>query len=172
MGKAVAEGIGAGRPRKPTAMHRLNGNPGKRALPKEGEEPAPANAKKGAPPPYWLDNYAKTAWKHLQPMLVDMRVYTEADRYALELLVQAYAEYRRACDAIRIQGPTIWVETKAGGYMMPDPAIRERNDAWRRCMGALSHFGLTPASRARIQVLPKEEEGDPFAEFDKPKGVG
>lgn len=124
------------------------------------------------PAPDWMDAIAAAAWDRLFPLLEDMRVITAADWMALELLCQAYAEYRDAVERIRKQGPSIWVETKSGGYMMPNPAIRERNDAWRRVLAGLIHFGLTPSSRARIQVLPKDDEGDPFAEFDKPKGVG
>lgn len=217
-----------GRPPTPTALHKLRGNPGKRARNDREPEP-PAFAVVGrtwvwrrptlahvlvaltvgtacrrpvagwevgsAPPvgarackrcmaavsgqpiarvpaPEWVDPIAATAWDRLFPLLEDMRVITAADWMALELLCQAYAEYRDAVERIRNTGTTIWVETKSGGYMMPNPAIRERNDAWRRVLTGLMHFGLTPSSRARIQVLPKEDEGDPFAEFDKPKGVG
>jgi len=64
----------AGKP-KPTKLKIVEGNPGKRPLPKNEPEP-----KVVAPPmPKTLDKYSKKAWKRLEPILLRNGLLTEAD---------------------------------------------------------------------------------------------
>ena len=68
----------AGRKPKPTAVKKLEGNPGKRKL--NTKEPNPG---KGMPDcPAWLLPEAKTEWIRLSEKLNQMGVLTEIDRSA------------------------------------------------------------------------------------------
>lgn len=151
----------AGRKAVPTALRLIRGNPGKRPLPKH--EP---RARLVAPdPPKRLQPVARSMWKELVPVLFRMRVLTEADLRALELICEAWAEYRQAQLIIAKQGA--WYETinESGGKMIRShPALVDRADAWRRAKAGLVEFGLTPASRTKVTAAP-EDAHDPLQEF-------
>ena len=69
----------AGRKPKPTAIKKLEGNPGKRKL--NTKEPIPA---KGMPEcPQWLLAEAKKEWERLADLMNQMGVLTEVDMVAL-----------------------------------------------------------------------------------------
>lgn len=119
-----------GRPRTPTNLRILQGNPGKRPLPKD--EPKP---KLGGDPPAWLTVAGRKEWDGLAPMLERLRVLTEADVDALAQLCEAQAELKAGI---------------AEG--------RFRSELWRCIMAMQARFGLTPADRARIKTVPKEPE--------------
>ena len=76
----------AGRKPKPTAVKKLEGNPGKRKLNKN--EPVPA---KGMPEcPDWLLPEAKAEWERLCEKLSDMGVLTEIDMAAFAAYCQSF----------------------------------------------------------------------------------
>ena len=124
-------------------------------------------AEAGAPAcPAWLSPKAKRAWKEIVGILGGMKILAKADRKALEMLCDAYAEYRDARAVVSKQGATYEAETVAGGTMIrPRPEVAIAADAWRRVKGMLTEFGLTPASRSRVHVPEKGENKSPFAEF-------
>lgn len=158
-----------GRPRKPTALKVLQGNPGKRALPKN--EPKPTVAESNAPE--WLDEYAQEVWQQVSPLLVGMRVLTEADAPALVLLASAWSDWRRADEVIQRLGTSFEVkewdknteEFVVVGYRRR-PEVAERSDSWRRVRLALSDFGMTPAARSKVTMASDEREAeDPVAKW-------
>lgn len=151
----------AGRPPKPTALKLLQGNPGKRPLPRNEPQP-PAGAVK---PPTWLRGRARRLWRQIAPLLGEMRVLTTSDTQALGLLCDALAEYVVAREVIRQHGMTYECTTTSGGTMIRTrPEVAIAADAWRRANTMLQQFGLTPSSRAKVQAAP-EEETDPFEEL-------
>ena len=82
----------AGRKPKPTALKKLEGNPGKRKL--NTKEPVPA---KGMPDcPKWLLPEAKEEWKRLCQKLSEMGVLTEIDMAAFAAYCQSYARWKEA----------------------------------------------------------------------------
>ena len=160
-----------GRPPKPTALKILEGNPGKRALPKE--EP---HGTQGAPEmPRGLSKRAKTAWGALAPALEGLKVITHEDRMALELLCEAYAEWRSATSIIQRRGHTFTsrkvLGEKADGtliiseYVQVRPEVAIQQNAWKRVLSGLQEFGLTPAARVRVKVVPTKEAADPLAQL-------
>ena len=91
-----------GRPGKPTQLKVVEGTLRKDRI--NASEPTP---KAVAPVmPGWLSPKSKTAWKDLSLTLLDIRVLTVADRKALELLCDAYGEWRDARDVIKKSGMT------------------------------------------------------------------
>lgn len=82
----------AGRKPKPTAVKKLEGNPGKRKL--NTKEPVPG---KGMPDcPKWLLPDAREEWKRLSEKLNQMGVLTEIDRSAFAAYCQSYARWKEA----------------------------------------------------------------------------
>lgn len=151
----------AGRKPLPTQMHVLHGNPGKRA--RNAKEPKP---RPGLPPvPKHLSPRAKAAWKRIGPELVAMNVMSLADGPALELLCDAYAEWRHARDLVDQEGATYETETENGRIIRANPAVAIASDAWRRIRAMLAEFGLTPSSRSRVSMLSGSEDVDPFDAF-------
>ena len=120
----------AGRKPKPTAVKKLEGNPGKRKL--NTKEPVPA---KGIPDcPEWLLPEAKKEWERLADLMNQMGVLTEVDMAAFAAYCQSYARWKEAQEHIDSEGSTF--ETDKGYQQL--------------MLQAASEFGLTPSSRSRI----------------------
>jgi P27 family predicted phage terminase small subunit len=89
-----------------------------------------------------------------------MNVLTRSDGPALELLAFALAEYDASARVVLELGPTYECKTEAGAIMRRarlEQAIAA--DAWRRAAQMLASFGLTPASRSKVEALPPEASG-------------
>ena len=114
----------------------------------------------------WLTPKAKTVWKQLGDSLDRMRVLTEADGHALELLVDAYAEYRAARAVVAKEGATYESKTKHGKIVRARPEVAIAADAWKRMKAMLVEFGLTPSSRSQVSAAPIYDE-DPMEAFLK-----
>lgn len=151
-----------GRPSKPTELKIVQGNPGKRPL--NENEPKPAQDEGKAPS--YLTPKAKAAWRELAVVLGDMRVLTVADRKALEMLCDTYAEWRELRAVIEEHGHTYETFTAQGDKMIrPRPEVTMAADAWKRASAMLTQFGLTPSSRSKVSAGEKQEESDPLADF-------
>ena len=115
---------------KPTALKKLAGNPGKRALPKG--EPMPTGI---ARRPDWLNVGAIQVWDELSPGTARLGLLTEHDGFAFGMFCTLAAEFR----------------TEAA--QMPANRIA-RLDA------LVQRFGMDPGSRTRVTVAKQEEPGD------------
>jgi len=146
---------------KPSALKELGPRPHRKKTDKK--EPIPDT---GIPRcPHWMDGIAKYAFKELGITLDGMKVLTLADKKALELLCDAYSEYRRARAFILENGTHYESRTQAGGILFKKyPHVDIASNAWRRCADMLKQFGLTPSARTGVDVV-KEPEKDPLAEF-------
>lgn len=150
--------------RKPTNLKVLQGTARLHRLKREPRHPV------GNPrPPAWLGEEARAFWAELMPMLVGAGVLTTADRQALALTCSALAEHQAARAVLAAGGSTYEAEAASGAILHRErPEVRVANDAWRRAMRGLVEFGLTPASRGRLDVEPGAAaacRGDPTAEF-------
>lgn len=130
---------------KPTSIRILEGNPGKRRI--NHNEPKPLDI----PPdcPRHLDKVAKREWKRLVPVLQRMRVLTEADQIALANLCQTYSTMIQAQEQLSKSG--ILYKTKSG-YIQQSPLLGIVNSSIEIINRLSREFGLTPASRSRIEV--------------------
>src|SRR5258707_5544374 len=149
-----------GRRRRPIALKILEGNPGKRDLGR-GEPTLPA----AVPPcPKHIRGLARGAWQRIGAQLARMHVANHVDQDALELLVGAYAEYRRAQAVLDRRGRTYTIRTASGRVVRARPEVAIAQDAWRRVRLMLQEFGLTPAARTRVEVEPPPGETGEDAE--------
>lgn len=91
-----------------------------------------------------------------------MRMLTEADRAALAMYCQAYSRWVEAETLLREKGTV--VKSPSGSAML-NPYLSVANKAMEQMKGFLSEFGMTPASRARIQLPPEEGPEDEFSKL-------
>jgi phage terminase small subunit len=133
-----------GRPPKPTRLKVLQGNPGKRSLPKN--EPKPAA---GAAPPPWMSPAARKEWARLAPRLLKLGLLTELDAEALAILCGHLA----CAGQLSSQGLPI------------DPRV---SSEIRQLMG---RFGMTPADRSKVSAVPEAAPADPFEDWAKARVV-
>ena len=129
----------AGRKPKPTALKKLEGNPGKRKL--NTKEPMPG---KGMPDcPKWLLPEAKKEWERLCVKLSEIGVLTEID-------MAAFAAYCQSFETDK-------------GYQQQTPWVGIANTNQKLMMQVASEFGLTPSARSRIMAasgVGKDEEDE------------
>ncbi|MDF7657626.1 phage terminase small subunit P27 family [Erwiniaceae bacterium L1_54_6] len=147
----------------PSHLQLVRGNPSKRPLNKN--EPKPPS---GVPlTPKHFDKQGKYWFKRMAEELDACGVITQLDGKALELLVEAYTEYRHHCDTLEIEGYTYRVKTQNEDVLVKaHPAAAMKADAWKRIRAMLGEFGMTPATRSKINTGGADEV-DPLAEFLK-----
>lgn len=153
----------SGPPKTPTHLRLVKGNPSKRAINKN--EPKPPS---GVPPiPKHFDKRGKYWFKRMGEELDAVGVMSTLDAKALELLVEAYTEYRHHCEVLDKEGYTYQTGSATGEKIVKaHPAAAMKADAWKRIRAMLSEFGMTPASRSKVEIKAPAGE-DPFAEFLK-----
>ncbi len=126
----------------------------------------------GAPEmPAHLSKLAKAAWKRLVPILLQMNVLTIADGDALAAYCSAIDQWILASAAIGKYGILVAEldELTGTGNVRTNPAVRVRSDALRHMRSFESEFGLTPASRSRLQINADSDTPDAFESFlDEP----
>ena len=140
-----------GRKPTPERLKVLRGRPGKRP---------PVNAPKPRPIapecPDWLADEAKEEWKRVAPKLERLGLLTEIDRTALSAYCQEYARWVEA-EAVLAKKGTV-VETEKG-YLYQRPELGIARKALQLIKSWCAEFGLTPSSRARMN-LPEQPEED------------
>ncbi|HIC1917612.1 phage terminase small subunit P27 family [Citrobacter freundii] len=159
----------SGPPKTPTHLRLVRGNPSKRPINKN--EPQPP---KGVPPvPKHFDKQGKYWFKRMAEELDAIGVISLLDARALELLVEAYTEYRHHCETLDREGYTYAVysdddadEGKEREIRMikPHPAAMMKADAWKRLRTMLAEFGMTPSSRSKVSK-DKPDDDDLLSQF-------
>ena len=138
-----------GRPPKPTRLKLLQGNPGKRQLPKA--EPRPEA--KAPRPPKWLKGAALSEWRRIVPELERLGLMTRIDRAALTGYCASWARFREAEEFLTKNGTTYVVRDKDGrtkavvNFPQVGTSRAERLVMHRFLVG----FGLDPSSRSRVK---------------------
>jgi len=147
-----------GPPPKPTALKQLEGNPGKRRL--NRKEPKFSCIQKC---PSFLDAEAKREWRRISAELLAVGLLTSADRVALAGYCAAFSRWVKA-EKLRQQAPAV-LQSKRTGALYSNPIVGEASAALDQLRKYLIEFGLTPASRSRLQIEPSSKDTDPFTEF-------
>lgn len=140
-----------GRKPKPTALKKLAGNPGKRALNHAEPRPEP-----GVPYcPRQLTPEAKSEWRRVAHKLQALGLMTHLDRAALAAYCQAWADYVEATRELK-RAEKVMVTDK--GYNHLNPWIGIKRSAAEEMRKFMTEFGMTPSSRTRLHVDAGEEE--------------
>lgn len=145
----------------PTALKLLKGNPGRRPLNKE-EAKLPAGKLPTCPAE--LSPNAKKEWKRVSKLLFQAGLLTQIDRAALAGYCTNYAHWIES--EVEVQKTGTIVKTK-DGYPIINPYLAVSRRAFDQMNKVLQEFGMTPASRSRIQVQPPEQESDPMDKWRK-----
>ena len=152
-----------GPPAKPTATKVLEGTFRKDRAQKH--EPKPKLETPSVP--NWLNAEAKREWRRIVPLLESLNLMTKPDRAALAGYCQAYSRWRQAERILDAEGLTMSYTTQTGYQIWqarPEVAIAQQSSKLMKAF--LSEFGLTPASRTRINAPPPaEEKKDKAKEF-------
>ena len=133
----------AGRKPKPTAIKRLEGNPGKRSL----NEREPVPQKKAPKCPLWLEVEAKKEWRRTARQLEELGILTEVDMAAFAGYCQAYARWKEAEEFISRHGTIVKTPS---GYWQQVPQVSIAQTYLKIMNKFAEQFGLTPSSRSRI----------------------
>jgi P27 family predicted phage terminase small subunit len=164
----------ATRGRKPTPTHLklVRGNPGKRALPKKGEE-LPVVIEEVSPPPFLSDD-AKVEWGRMMQALVALKLVSSLDRSAFAAYCQAYgrwAQAERALAAMRERDPHsagLLVKT-TGDNIVQNPLVGIANKAMSDMVRYAAEFGMTPSARVRLNGSGGGgAQENPFNAFKRP----
>lgn len=145
--------MAAGRPRKPTVLKVLEGNPGKRPLPKGEPKPIP----KAPDCPSVLDREGRKEWRRIVAELEPLGLLTRIDMAALAGYCMAYSRWVGAENMIRKHGMLV---KSPNGYPMQSPYLAIANKAIDQMKAFLTEFGMTPASRSRIDLKLDDEKED------------
>lgn len=140
-----------GRNRKPTAVKKVQGNPGKRPLNKREPKPHP-----GMPAmPAGMPAEACAEWQRMAPILEKMGVLTVADGPALAAYCKLHAQILQAEAAIKKYGIVVAQIDKDTGVavLKKNPAVTVKSECLRLVIAFQREFGLTPASRSKVSAI-------------------
>jgi len=143
----------AGRPRTPTRLKELAGNPGKRALNKA--EPKPKGILAA---PKSLSKEAAAIWTSIVKAM-PAGVYTAIDQGMLAAYCEAYAKHQLATVALKSE-PIM--TTGSTGQMVLSPWVKMQSDQARLMATLAARLGLDPISRASIVVGGNDDPADEF----------
>jgi P27 family predicted phage terminase small subunit len=152
-----------GRRPTPTAIKKLTGNPGHRAL--NEREPQPVTCVPKCP--QHLDKEARKEWRRITPELQKLQVLTLVDRAALAAYCMAWSRWIDAEVNLRKFGTVIKTPL---GYPIQNPYLAIANTAIDTMRRFLIEFGMTPSSRSRVsavQVGPGMSS-DPWDQLEAP----
>lgn len=135
-----------GRPRKPTNLKILHGDFDKNPQRRNHAEPMPEQ--KTPPKPKHLHGESLSEWKRVTKELSSIKVLTEVDRAAVEQYAEVWGRWREAMEDCKRNGSVL--HSESGAYENPASKIASR--CADQIHKYLCQFGLTPASRSRVNV--------------------
>lgn len=170
----ISIGNGGGRPRKPTALKQLEGTA--RADRINPLEPT-GLAIKIPRPPTTMTARQKKAWRAFAKVLDPMRVVTEADLAAFDMMVRSHCIVLEADESLRAAGSLLVTEDVGAGRkrIKRRPELDIIATHQKLLLLHYSRFGLTPADRSRVSTLEEARSPgkarapvkDPIGEFEQ-----
>ena len=153
------------RPHKPTELKLLEGNRGKRKIPKDEPKPKPV-LEKEIQKHFKLEKEAKKVAKRLVPVLSNMGVLTEADIDVFWILCLIRARLTAINNFIRDENKSLVQATEKpaadGGVMYEikaSPYAVMEKQYFELFRKFAKEFGLTPVGRIGLSVKkPKEKD--------------
>ena len=150
-----------GRPRKPTAVKKLQGTLQKcRTNP---AEPMPPNDLKAMTPPEYLTDSAKEIWAFALSQAPEGMLSTLDFGIFSEWAV-VYDQFLTISESIK-KGGTLRRETD--GELVPSPLLSKLHSTITLLRGLQSDLGFTPSSRSRVVSFGKaaEKTGNKFSDL-------
>ena len=137
----------------------LEGNKGKRALPRN--EPQPPRDIPCAPS--YLNPYAREEWDRLADTLYEIGTLKSVDQGTFAAYCLAFARWRQAEEDLermaQMDGSThgAVLKTKAGNFI-PNPLAGYVNTLRRDVQRLAAEFGLSPSARTQIEAVSPHED--------------
>ena len=113
--------------------------------------------------PTHLDSVAKREWTRIAKELIAIGLLTSVDRAALAAYCSSYSRWASAEKQIQKFGAVI--KSPKSGFPIANPYVGIANTALDLMRKFSVEFGLTPASRSRLQVEPRDGQHDSFEAF-------
>ena len=148
---------------KPTALKKLQGNPGKRPLNKKEPQPRIVSL---LDPPGWLGQHGKEEWVRVVRDLPKGMV-TVLDRAVLENYCAAYDEWRTCLTMIKKYGRT----QENNGRRFNSPYVSQCQRARLDLNRFAAELGFTPSARSRVRSEHGESDSDADKEFAEIVGI-
>jgi P27 family predicted phage terminase small subunit len=145
--------VSRGRKPKPAPLRLIEGNAGKRPIPKPVAAPADLPVA-----PAHLPAEAKAEWARIVPGLERMGLLSSVDRAALAAYCACWARWVKAETELQRLGADL-VRTP-NGAIIQSPWISIANRSLELMHKYLSEFGLSPVSRQRLSVKDAPDGGD------------
>ncbi len=145
----------------PTALKKLKGGRRTYHQPMPKDEPMPEKTEKPPGAPRHLDKVGKKEWRRMAKELHALGLLTKIDLVGLAAYCSTYALWLKAQAQIQTHGVLIKAQS---GFPMQSPYLQISNKAMEEMRKWLVEFGMTPSSRSRVSVKPKEKK-DPRKEF-------
>lgn len=144
-----------GRKPRPAELRLIEGNPGRRPIPR------PLKVPPGLPaPPGHLDPEALAEWHRIIGELGQIGIITQPDRAALAAYCCAYSRWALAEKRLREQGQ---LTRNAAGSVVQSPWMKISTQAMLLMHKFLTEFGMTPVSRSRVTAASADDPTNPFA---------
>ena len=140
----------------PTNIKLLHGTARKKDLQRNEPKPKPIAPKC----PTWLSPEAKRKWKELKPELERLGIFTNIDGLTFSLAMTHYALARDAAMILKQEGSMTVDERGLPRKHPANQILRDHSQAFKQYM---AEFGLSPASRTRLDT--EEEEDNEFERF-------
>lgn len=157
----------SGPPPEPTKLKLIKGTLRKGRMKNEA---TPENA---IPPiPEQLSGEAKAEWNRISEELMKLGLLSRVDRAALAGYCEAWADWLDATDRVNRFGKVIKTGEKtvqkldgsierSGGNMIENPYFSVKKRSAELMHKFLTEFGMTPASRSRINATPQDDAKSP-----------
>ena len=119
-------------------------------------------------PPAWLDAEGVKAWRRLVRVLTATRVLGAQDVALLAVLADQLSVYERCARFLQAKGGESFVVTDGDGTptgVHAWPEVRIKAAAATEIRRLCEHFGLSPASRARVNAAAPAGPVDDLAAF-------
>ena len=128
---------------------------------RQGPEPPRSPADAPIPdPPEWLDQHGVTKWRELVPDLASRRLLTGTALSLLELLCEAWSDYRAARGVIRASGASY--ESKKGEEGKGDSMFRRRPEVDQARDAGKQYAQLLGRFEKLIEGVEPVEQRDPM----------
>ena len=151
----------------PSNIVDMRGNPGKRGINKREPKFTKFNVDVGCPA--WVSRLGHLVWANLAKELEPLGLLTEADRLTFAMLCESYALWRREMAIVEKEGTVVQTFLKNS---IQNPRLGIANKAGERFCKLASEFGLSPASRVRLEVKEIDPQGDLFGDLNQARKVG
>jgi P27 family predicted phage terminase small subunit len=149
-----------GRRPKPSALKKLQGNPGHRRL----NEDEPALAPEIPECPDFVQGAGRREWRRMSALLANSNLLTAVDRTALAAYCTLYDRWLDAERQVRKGGTILLTKT---GYPVLNPHVTLAQKTLAQLQKFLVEFGMTPSSRSRLRIEKPATEEDPLDAFLK-----